>query len=356
MDDRGELKWWSRCYAEWIDRDSSGVLGDADAKTSSPDQYIDDLAVDYVSPPGGALVVAARCHGNNVINYWSGDDIGYAENSGTAFQNRFSGTNGNIHVAWIGVFSLDREELRYATYLAELNAGQNPGGSYDDPLLAGWYSLNSGWPDLNTTKVTPNSMAIDDAGNICVIASGRQTITTTNAFQQMVKPGDGAGCWNAFVRVYRPDLALPLYSSLVVGDWDKSSGAGGGNTVLNGLVSAANGILALGYQAADSAGTPAGNPVPVTGVPSWGAPAPQNESAVLAKLAFARPAQVTDGPTMDRRSLYRAGLRPQWLPAVDICGRIVRSGRDGAGASGVRVVIVKTGRRLVMSGAGWKAP
>ncbi|MEO1626571.1 MAG: hypothetical protein AAFV25_15555 [Bacteroidota bacterium] len=58
MDQSGQLAWWSRLYHE-IRRDGS-------MHNSSPDQYIDGLAIDYSTPlPNSTLVVNARCHGNN---------------------------------------------------------------------------------------------------------------------------------------------------------------------------------------------------------------------------------------------------------------------------------------------------
>lgn len=87
MTDTGAIKWWSRLYHE-MSADGKSVLN------STPDQYIDGLAVDQIT---SALVVLARCHGNNISNYWSGNAV--ALHPGTnSFQNTFTGTNGNIHI------------------------------------------------------------------------------------------------------------------------------------------------------------------------------------------------------------------------------------------------------------------
>lgn len=59
MTSTGLLKWWSRLYAE---RDANG-----NGQNSTPDQYVDGLTVD---PSTGTLVVLARCHGNNISNFW----------------------------------------------------------------------------------------------------------------------------------------------------------------------------------------------------------------------------------------------------------------------------------------------
>jgi hypothetical protein len=286
MDHEGALKWWSRCYPEWIDNNNNGILDAGDTKTSTPDQYIDGLSIDYSAPAGGALVVVARCHGNNTINFWRGNKISYATNPGSSFQHQFTGTNGNIHISWIGRFSLDKEQIRHATYLAEVNEGQNPGGSYSSPLLQGWFNLNSGWADLNTTKVRPNSVACDEKGSVYVAAVGRRTITTSNAFQQNLKPGEGVGCWNNFVRVYKADLTLPLYSSLLVGAWNTTDGSGGGNVELMDICAKQGGLVTVGYHQAAADGSAKLNPMPTANRPSWGEQTPSGESAVLAVVDF----------------------------------------------------------------------
>ncbi|MBK7084986.1 MAG: hypothetical protein IPH53_10085 [Flavobacteriales bacterium] len=99
MDADGALLWWSRLYHE--------VTPGGDTVNSSPDQYIDALAIDYSQPPAsGMLVVNARCHGNNVENLWEGSSI--AANPGASgFQNQFTGTNGNIHISWLGKLKLE---------------------------------------------------------------------------------------------------------------------------------------------------------------------------------------------------------------------------------------------------------
>lgn len=107
----GGLKWWSRVYHEFLPKDASAkkgdVLRDGDTRTSTPDQYVDHLAVDDA---GQTLVVAARCHGNNVINLWSGDAIA-ARPGAHGFQNRFTGSNGNVHIQWLGKLALADGQL-----------------------------------------------------------------------------------------------------------------------------------------------------------------------------------------------------------------------------------------------------
>jgi hypothetical protein len=348
MDEQGRLKWWSRCYHEWIDKNGNSTLDSGDVTTSSPDQYIDDLCIDYTAGQGGALVVVARCHGNNVINFWKGNEIKHSDNPKKAFQNQFTGSNGNIHISWIGRFSLDKEEIRHATFLAEVNEGQNPGGSYNDPLLDGWFNLNSGWAGLNTTKTVPNSAAVDAQGNVFVASMGRRTITTNNAYQQNLKPSEGKGCWNNFVRVYKKDLTLPVYSSLIVGQWNPQDGSGGGNTELQDVTSSAQGLIAVGYHTADTSGKANGNSIPTANVPSWGAQTPTGQTPFLAMLDFATalnpvltpPSQTSIHTAIPRIKSITQSLRSlritvsEGLVGKDLClvtpqGRIVALAFDG---------------------------
>lgn len=81
--------------------------------------------------------------------------------------------------------------------------------------------------------------------------------------------GGGAGTWNEFVRVYTPDLSALVYSTLVTGDWDRETGAGGGNTRLAALAPAPGGVVTVGALLRGDDGAPQGAPVPVTAPPSW---------------------------------------------------------------------------------------
>jgi hypothetical protein len=274
MDAEGRLKWWSRLYPEFLDKDGDGVVSDGDVTTSSPDQYVDGLAIDYTAADGGALVVVARCHGNNTINFWNGNDIQYPANPGSAFQNRFTGTNGNIHLSWIGRFSLQAEQIRHATYLAEMNEGAKTQGSLTDALVADWYNPNAGWPDVNTTKTRPNSGRIDDHGNIYIAGRGRRTITTTNAYMQMPKPDEGHSVWNVFARVYTRDLTGLVYSSIFQAPWDISTQQGGAHTELFGIVPVENGAMVVGGHSRDAQD---GTSMIPSNVPSWASSAPAEQ-------------------------------------------------------------------------------
>jgi hypothetical protein len=246
---------------------------------SIPDQYIDALAIDYATD---RLVVGARCHGNNTENFWEGNTIAN-DPQAYGFQNNFTGTNGNIHISWLGKLRLNDGVLTNSTYMAELAEGTGQLGTpHPDPNLDGWPDPNTGWPDVNTTRLSKNSIKVSSSGDVCVLAVGRRTITTANAYQKMVKPNNGGlSCWNSFVRVYDSQFHAPKYSSLVVGAWDTLTQQGGDNTELFGMIKTAGGVVCVGRQKADSSGIATGNDLPVINVPPWGNNIPQNESAIL---------------------------------------------------------------------------
>ncbi|MRG92022.1 hypothetical protein [Polyangium spumosum] len=268
----GKLKWWSRLYQETD-------------QNSTPDQYVDHVAIDDKT---GALVVVGRSHGNNVINLWSGDEV--AANPGaTSFHNGFTGTNGNIHISWLGKLGLDDGKLAAASWVAEYADGmKGTGEPYADPNLDGWPSHNAAWPDLNTTRVS--SLEVDAEGRVYLTASGRRTITTRSAYQKMLKKDEGSSTWNSFVRVFSPSLDTLVYSSLIVGTWDPATGAGGDNTSLLGVLPLDKGVIAVGKHEADEmTGMAKGNPIPTENVPAWGTKTPEGESAIFAHLLFESP-------------------------------------------------------------------
>ena len=271
MDSSGSLLWWSRLYHE--------ITPAGDTVNSTPDQYIDALAIDYAHDQ---LVVGARCHGNNVENFWEGNTIN-SNISASGFQNNFTGSSGNIHISWLGKLRLEDGVLTNSTYMAELAEGTGSLGSpHPDPNLDGWPNPNTGWPDVNTTRIAKNNLKVSSNGDVCVLAVGRRTITTANAYQKMVKPYySGLSCWNSFVRVYDTDFQVPKYSSLVVGAWDTLTQAGGSNTDLYGVYKTALGVVCVGRQNADTDGVAIGNNIPVTNVLPWGQSTPGNESAIL---------------------------------------------------------------------------
>jgi hypothetical protein len=256
----GLQKWWSRLYTET-------------AQNSPPDQYVDGMAIDYAL---NSAVVLARTHGNAPNSLWNGVN---------AFQNRFTGTNGNIHISWLGKLRLSDGVRLHSTYLAEYVEGStNFGAAHPDPNIDGFPNPNAGWPDVNTTRCE-TGIQTDAAGAVYVTCTGRRTITTRAAYQKMPLPGQGVGTWNDFVRVYTPTFDTLIYSSLLTGVWNTTTGAGGGNTNLLSVAPTSNGILVVGLHNASS-GVATGNHIAVTNVPTWGASAPANESAILARLPF----------------------------------------------------------------------
>jgi hypothetical protein len=271
FDDNGEMLWWSRLYHE--------VTPEGDTTGSIPDQYVDALAIDYANDH---LVVVGRAHGNFDENLWEGNHIN-SNPSAYGFQNQFTGSNGNIHESWLGKLRLEDGVLRHSTYVAELAEGTGGLGTpHPDPNLNGWPDPNTGWPDVNTTRLAKNNMKITSSGDVVIAGVGRRTLTTANAYQQMLSPySSGQGAWNSFVRVYNNELNLPKYSSLVVGEWDTLTQAGGGNTELFGVYKTSQGVICVGRQIADTSDIAMGNDIPVNAVPAWGSSVSSNESAIL---------------------------------------------------------------------------
>ncbi|MEY3211085.1 MAG: hypothetical protein RIT28_1566, partial [Pseudomonadota bacterium] len=134
----------------------------------------------------------------------------------------------------------------------------------------------------NTTR--GRALGVDAEGRVLVIAAGRRTITTAGAFQKMVKVEEGASCWNEFVRVYTPDLSNVVYSSLLVGQWDTTTQAGGDNVRLRGLTPTASGVLVVGWSTVEEDGAPSGAGMPTAAAPSWGGTSPAGEALVVGHL------------------------------------------------------------------------
>ncbi|MGY6555096.1 MAG: hypothetical protein ACXIUM_11325 [Wenzhouxiangella sp.] len=265
----GSLKWWARLY-----RETSSL--------SPPDQYVDGLAIDYAQD---RVVVLARSHGNNTVNFWSGNTLAMNP-GGQGFQNRFTGTNGNIHLSWLGSYGLDSGRIYAATWLGELVEGNTSfGAPHPDPIMGGWPNPNGGWPNLNTTRCR-QSLGVFPDGSVAVACMGRRTATTINAYQRMPLPGQGQANWNEFVRIYRPDLSGLVYSSLLTGHWDPQSSAGHHNTRVQAILPLADGILAVGHHRADSNGQPIGAAVPSTNVPPWGSVLPVGRNALIARFSI----------------------------------------------------------------------
>lgn len=247
----GKIKWWARLYQETNDN-------------STPDQYVDAIEIDYNAD---RLVVGARCHGNNVINLWSGNNLNY--NPGArGFQNRFTGNNGNIHISWLGKYDLSSGQILNATYVAEFIEGNTSYGTpYSNFQYRRWPNFNAGNPNVNTTRL--QHLHVTPDGRVVIAATGRRTFTTANAFQSMPLPTLSStvrGTWNSFVRIYTPDLSEVTYSSLLTGVWDTLTGSGGDNSVIRSVVAYNDQLLVVGRHR----GT--GNNLPITGTQGFGAP------------------------------------------------------------------------------------
>ena len=252
-DAEGNLRWWSRLYHETKDN-------------STPDQYIDQLAIDYAND---RLIVGARAHGNNVINFWNGKN---------AFKNSLNGKTANIHISWIGGLACKTGKFDNATWVAELNDGNaRLGKPIADGLLAGWPSPNDGWADMNTTRL--QDLSIDGKGRIYVAAVGRRPVTTSNAYQQMVKPSEGQSVWSNFVRVYGPNFGDVSYSSILNAPWDPATGQGSPSPDLRALAPVAGGLIAVGQHHGKADETI--KPVPTVRPPAWGNAEPTEAGVIM---------------------------------------------------------------------------
>jgi Secretion system C-terminal sorting domain len=290
-DNSGTMLWWDRLYHE--------ITPDGTTVQSLPDQYVDALAIDYIN---NKLVVGARCHGNGASNLYKGNTIA-ANPSASGFQNNFTGSNGNIHISWLGKFSLNNGILSNSTYMAELVDGStNTGTPLAAPNLDGWFNPNLGWPDVNTTRMAKNGLKVSSNGDVCVLAVGRRTITTANAHQKMIKLTEGKSSWNEFVRVYDTNFNAPKYSSLIGGTWDPVTGVGGDNTDLFGVCKTSEGVVVVGRHVANTTNVADGNAIPVVYVVPWGNATPNNESAILVYYKSANIQNSNDSPTLSNEA------------------------------------------------------
>ncbi|MGB3548655.1 MAG: hypothetical protein WBA17_16905, partial [Saprospiraceae bacterium] len=302
FDATGQLKWWSRLYHE--------IRPDGTTHNSTPDQYIDGLAIDYGSGGPGQLIVNARTHGNNVENFWEGNTIA-ANPAAKGFQQQFTGTSGNIHISWLGKLDLADGTLRRATYVAEF--ADNPSGlgaALSDPLMDNWPNPNAGWPTVNTTRLRQNTVKVTADGSVIIIGTGRRTMTTANAYQKMPRPGEGQSSWNYFVRQYAPDLSKPLYSSLVTGTWNPQGGPQADNTELHNFFKLRGGIAVVGSHDGE------GSEVAVTGVPGWGSSTYQGRSALIGYFSAPEITDAADSPVVQMVAVRDGSGEPLLSPSI----------------------------------------
>lgn len=185
----GKLR-WTNCFL-------TGLL-------SEPDQKTQALAID---PSNGDILVCYWQHGNNRQTLLL-DPSGWL--------NKFTGTNGNIKITWIGRVDAESGRLKNSTYIYSRMPSPK----------------NRGWPDLNS--VTANAMTVDTEGRVYV--GGGTTIafpTTSNAFLPYVSEYGG----HPFFVVLKPDLSGPVYSTYLSpgqGDVDHLSILGNSAAVLAG--------------------------------------------------------------------------------------------------------------------------
>ncbi|MBD3321757.1 MAG: hypothetical protein GF350_11735 [Chitinivibrionales bacterium] len=312
----GELIWYSHLYSGWVDENDNNIVDDGETQQSPPDHYVDGIAVDYSKPLSSPdIITLARSHGNAPRNLWNGTN---------SFHNRFTGTNGNEHLCWIGRFKGNDGIFVNASWQAEYDPWSgNFGAPYDDPVLDGWPDHNAGWADLKTTK--SHSLTCDMDGNVYVIGNSRGPVTTSNAYIKAANPlNGGAGCWTDFVRVFKEDLSTLAYSSMFATSCDTSSGNGGGNVKLHTVLPVPGGLITCGYHTLDDAGEVKGGPLPVLSIPSWGTSTVEGEQAMAALLTFSGAQS-----TMHFDNMSRAGNNVPVKTSVTPDGvRIVTADRE----------------------------
>lgn len=243
---------------------------DGAGNTSTPDQYVDAVAVDYSLPADkGEIVVLARAHGNNYTNFWSGME-------GKSFMRRQTGTKGNDHYQWIGRLKAGDGTFVNSTWFVGLDPSSSSFGQpYKDPNLAGWPDHNGG--NANLKGAQGRGLALAPDGSVAVVGTSRAAITTAGAFQKMTSPFDGKAPWHDFFRVHAADLSTVTYATALTGEgWDSVAGEGAGNTCISAVAALPNGgFVAVGFHK----GT--GNTIPTANIPSWGKDRPDGETAML---------------------------------------------------------------------------
>ena len=67
--------------------------------------------------------------------------------------------------------------LTNSTYMAELTESTaSLGTPHVDQNLDGWPDPNTGWPNVNSTRMAKNCLKVGANGDVCVLASGRKSI------------------------------------------------------------------------------------------------------------------------------------------------------------------------------------
>jgi hypothetical protein len=285
----GEFQWFTRMKDEWVDANDDGVVDSGETYQSAPDQYADEVAIDYSKDQANAeVLIFTRSHGNADKNFWGG-----ASNNGDSFHNGFTGNNGNEHLGWLGRFKGSDSTFVDSTWVAEYDPwGSNFGSAYSDTNLNGWPDHNAGWASLKSTW--GHGLVVDLSGRAYLYGTGRGPLTTANAWQQMPIPNsshsNGYGPWSDFIRVHTADFTSLTYSSSITDPYTSSDGNGGGNVSVSGIFPTSNGVLVVGKQ--DKKGTVDAGALTTQNKPAWGVEY-QNTStsttapdAVFAKFLF----------------------------------------------------------------------
>ncbi|MCH8475336.1 MAG: hypothetical protein LAT55_08930 [Opitutales bacterium] len=154
-----------------------------DGFLSEPDQKNQAIAID---PRNGDILVSFRQHGNNVHSMILHPD---------GFLNRYTGTEGDIMITWIGRIDADSGELRNSTYLYSRMPR-----NYD-----------SGWPDLSNYFMYGNgNLAVDNDGFVYVSGMSRNVSPTTrNGFI----PHSRRDGFMPVLHVLTPDLSQLSYGT-----------------------------------------------------------------------------------------------------------------------------------------------
>jgi PKD repeat protein len=312
----GDKKWWVRLYRETLAQ-------------SPPDQYIDGLVIDYALPTTQrTLIVLARQHGNAVNGFFAGDAIvnNPLHPTGTnTFQSRFTGTNGNIHVSWLGKYRLTDGALLYSTYVSGFfgtSTGLSGVGTVTN--APNWPNHNTGNADISDTR-GEITLKTDTEGKIYVLLRTRGFTTTRNGYQQQeppVVPSGSRDSWGDYIVVYANDLRTIHYSSMLSGEWNRTEpnaanpSIGGDNIDLKDVFPTSRGLLVVGFHRdVNNDGTPDGNAIPFSYqlnkqippavalpavVPPWGKNnllVNDSENAVFGRLTFAKSTVVADFQT-----------------------------------------------------------
>lgn len=157
----------------WTNIFLNGLLSEPDQKTQALD----------IDPTNGDVLVCYWQHGNNVKTLLLAPD---------GWLTKFTGTNGNIKIPWIGRVDAATGRLKNSTYIHSRMPN----------------SPNKRWPDINSASVADMKVAGDGK----VVVGGGTTIsfpTTDNAFLPVVTEFGG----HPMLAVLKPDLSAPHYST-----------------------------------------------------------------------------------------------------------------------------------------------